>query len=1086
MKARRDADVAVLPLALFQPNDPVQLDRLADAIATLPDSVHYYLRQHIFPALMNFQETKISACGHDLGSSILFGSRIGFSGTPSNLLPLDLGDCHYEPESDGRVISVLTDPTIVTSELKPDWTAQSLLRDIASAGDSGQPVHALIDTGALITGMDNLAVAQFLLQLLPASTFDGVVYLDAQDRQMILLRSSGRSAALSQIGLPPERRFTFYDQVHTTGMDIKQGPSARAVVTIGKDMTFRDYAQGAYRMRQIGVGQTLHLYLIPEVVNRMDQDLTAAGTFDRSGASGSGGWAPTELDVPAWLLLNSMRMESLQYVQLATQELGNVWRKHALHVLAADCIKANGDGPGAAAGTTAAAVTEPMRRLYRFHDEDAAEQAKQKAMTGGEKDKAVDEAESKGDEMDVELSAPEPLRRSRSDTLDGTSGATRRLRDCVGLFREPLGQIYDIEEEVPRLQLLADKIKALVDEHTTFAPSGSVGAARVAEVQAKIRSLAVPEAGEGAAAKDDGSLGTLVVNEAEAEAEEEAEEEAEQEEQKMSAYSRDDECPNPWKATCLRGEKAARAASARAITARGGAVTQSGAGSGSADDSPFYPLHSFRVRTEQPALPFPSKLIVSDNYFRPRWVGLGDRRLKNVALVVEWCPGAARHGMQRKLRRIHTALVASGENPNNAAALALRCLMDPKQAAIWEAKAPPENDDPNLQDMDYQSSRFLAVVSLAEGETLRRLMHTERSQPALDKSGCGLALRTIETMTPIPTTTIADDAAALAASSASSGLSVGAADKPSVGDMKVADEDAAVGDMALLDSTQDFRVPTAGSKEDDGVRIAHQCLRFLNGDMYYTGPELDLLLEGLRTAPIPDRAAFFGACQRLRRRERQVWGDTPLAKLFTAESDWHLLHVKALIQQMSSELQRRKATAKDLFERFGEGGAAASATDEVAASGSTSGGGGGEDGDMVLAGLQRLCAALHLGFSPADVALIAQSMDSQGKGRTTCAEFAAFFGLPVDADPMALDKAKDAGEDEGPKTWMCSACGSENLTFDMMCGTCGSGWTGRRECPPDSWECSVDRGGCSFFNPKTQYYCDMCNRARPDLGTVRF
>ena len=67
-----------------------------------------------------------------------------------------------------------------------------------------------------------------------------------------------------------------------------------------------------------------------------------------------------------------------------------------------------------------------------------------------------------------------------------------------------------------------------------------------------------------------------------------------------------------------------------------------------------------------------------------------------------------------------------------------------------------------LQEMDYQSNRFLAVVSLAEGETLRRLMHTERSQPALDKSGCGLALRTIETMTPIPTTTIADDAKALA------------------------------------------------------------------------------------------------------------------------------------------------------------------------------------------------------------------------------------------------------------------------------------------------------------------------------------
>jgi hypothetical protein len=83
----------VLPLSLFQPNDPVQLQRLWSVLKDHPTAVHYYLRQHIFPALMNFQATKISACGHELGSSILFGRRIGFSGTPSNLLPMDLGDC---------------------------------------------------------------------------------------------------------------------------------------------------------------------------------------------------------------------------------------------------------------------------------------------------------------------------------------------------------------------------------------------------------------------------------------------------------------------------------------------------------------------------------------------------------------------------------------------------------------------------------------------------------------------------------------------------------------------------------------------------------------------------------------------------------------------------------------------------------------------------------------------------------------------------------------------------------------------------------------------------------------------------------
>jgi hypothetical protein len=48
-------------------------------------------------------------------------------------------------------------------------------------------------------------------------------------------------------------------------MDIKQAPRARAAVTLGKDMVFRDYSQGAYRMRGIGKGQSVDIYLIPEV-----------------------------------------------------------------------------------------------------------------------------------------------------------------------------------------------------------------------------------------------------------------------------------------------------------------------------------------------------------------------------------------------------------------------------------------------------------------------------------------------------------------------------------------------------------------------------------------------------------------------------------------------------------------------------------------------------------------------------------------------------------------------------------------------------------------------------------------------------
>ena len=80
-----EPSLPVLPLPLFQPNDVKQIGKLYSLVRKLPQLIHYYLRQHVFPTTMNFQSLKVSACGHELGSSILFGKRVGFSGTPSQV-----------------------------------------------------------------------------------------------------------------------------------------------------------------------------------------------------------------------------------------------------------------------------------------------------------------------------------------------------------------------------------------------------------------------------------------------------------------------------------------------------------------------------------------------------------------------------------------------------------------------------------------------------------------------------------------------------------------------------------------------------------------------------------------------------------------------------------------------------------------------------------------------------------------------------------------------------------------------------------------------------------------------------------------
>ena len=115
-------------------------------------------------------------------------------------------------------------------------------------------------------------------------------------------------------------------QIHTTGMDIKHVVNATAVITLGKDMVFRDYVQGAYRMRGIGNGQKIFVFIIPEVKELMERELKDAVIT----AEGS---THVLEDVVAWLIINTLRSEQTQWTMLCIQNIGNLYRKNAFEYL---------------------------------------------------------------------------------------------------------------------------------------------------------------------------------------------------------------------------------------------------------------------------------------------------------------------------------------------------------------------------------------------------------------------------------------------------------------------------------------------------------------------------------------------------------------------------------------------------------------------------------------------------------------------------------------------------------------------------------------------------------------------------------
>jgi len=151
-------------------------------------------------------------------------------------------------------------------------------------------------------------------------------------------------------------------------MDIKHCIDARAALTLGKDMTFRDYAQGAFRMRGIGIGQTIEVLIIPEVLKLITDQATRLNigkpsavsaqfnnqisvqppshgnevlsmyASDQKAATGNPLEtirSPTQLliDISSWLTLNGMRSENTQYRLLCEQSMHNIWRKQAFNLM---------------------------------------------------------------------------------------------------------------------------------------------------------------------------------------------------------------------------------------------------------------------------------------------------------------------------------------------------------------------------------------------------------------------------------------------------------------------------------------------------------------------------------------------------------------------------------------------------------------------------------------------------------------------------------------------------------------------------------------------------------------------------------
>ena len=87
---KKSAGPEVLPLDSVQQADKKQVCAAAKRMAKVRGMCTEYLVVDVFPKTMKFCKKKMQVSGYDLGSSILFQRRFGFTGTPTDLLPQEL------------------------------------------------------------------------------------------------------------------------------------------------------------------------------------------------------------------------------------------------------------------------------------------------------------------------------------------------------------------------------------------------------------------------------------------------------------------------------------------------------------------------------------------------------------------------------------------------------------------------------------------------------------------------------------------------------------------------------------------------------------------------------------------------------------------------------------------------------------------------------------------------------------------------------------------------------------------------------------------------------------------------------------
>ncbi len=244
-------------------------DDLAGILSTINDNPKKcieFVRLFALPEVKIYTQ-RLSSNAQNLVE--LFGRVSGLTGTPWNK------DSYHPrmytdpaPGTDGKSIYHLCSK----AKNRLITTTSSEGADLLDEIEPNPEHRALIDAGGRFKDLSTLKVAQKLLEKQTPFDVNGVIFFEG-DEKMVLKKGKKTPIPYSPKEHSAEHYFSYYDQKHCTGVDLKQTPQAKAWITFNKNSSLRDFTQAVWRMRQLDKGQNITLILPRELQEIMMQRL---------------------------------------------------------------------------------------------------------------------------------------------------------------------------------------------------------------------------------------------------------------------------------------------------------------------------------------------------------------------------------------------------------------------------------------------------------------------------------------------------------------------------------------------------------------------------------------------------------------------------------------------------------------------------------------------------------------------------------------------------------------------------------------------------------------------------------------------